>query len=157
MTAKRVVWVGTPFILNFEDPMEMFRPLAEEGLEVRLDECRGRMPEEDVIASAEPYTRKVMESAPDVRIIARAGVGVNNIDVPAATERGILVANAAGRNSESVAEHLFGLMLGACRRIGWLDAGIRKGLWREIQPPMRPLNGMTLGILGFGNVGKQVA
>lgn len=164
---KRAVWVGTPFILNFEDPMEMFRPLVDEGLEVRLDECRGHMPEEDVIAclpdveaviaGAEPYTRKVLESAHALRVIARAGVGVNNVDLPAATERGILVANAAGRNSESVAEHLFGLMLGACRRIGWLDAGIRRGLWREIQPPMRPLNGMTLGILGFGNIGKQVA
>ena len=97
--------------------MEMFRPLVDEGLEVRLDECRGHMPEEDVIAclpdveaviaGAEPYTRKVLESAPALRVIARAGVGVNNVDLPAATERGILVANAAGRNSESVAEHLF--------------------------------------------------
>ena len=167
MSDKPVVWVGTPFILNFNDPMEIFQPLVDEGLEVRLDECRGYMPEEDVIASlpdvtaviagAEPYTPKVMEGAPHLRIIARAGVGVNNVDIPAATERGILVANAAGQNSQSVAEHLFGLMLCACRRIGWLDVNIRKGLWREIQPPVRPLNGMTLGILGFGNIGKQVA
>ena len=167
MSDKPVVWVGTPFILNFDDPMEIFQPLVDEGLEVRLDECRGYMPEEDVIASlpdvtaviagAEPYTPKVMEGAPHLRIIARAGVGVNNVDIPAATERGILVANAAGQNSQSVAEHLFGLMLCACRRIGWLDVNIRKGLWREIQPPMRPLNGMTMGILGFGNIGKQVA
>ena len=49
------------------------------------------------------------------------------------------------------------MLLCAVRRIGWLDANIRKGLWREIQPPMRPLNGMTMGILGFGNIGKQVA
>ncbi len=167
MAEKPVVWVGTPFILNFDDPMEIFQPLVDAGLEVRLDECRGHMPEDDVracvaeatavIAGAEPYTRYVMEGAPRLRIIARAGVGVNNVDVPAATERGILVTNAAGQNSASVAEHFFGLMLGACRRIGWLDANVRKGLWREIQPPMRPLNGMTLGILGFGNVGKQVA
>ena len=167
MSDKPVVWVGTPFILNFDDPMEIFQPLVDEGLEVRLDECRGYMPEEDVIASlpdvtaviagAEPYTPKVMEGAPALRIIARAGVGVNNVDIPAATERGILVANAAGQNSQSVAEHLFGLMLCACRRIGWLDVNIRKGLWREIQPPVRPLNGMTMGILGFGNIGKQVA
>ncbi len=165
--ANPVVWVGTPFILNLERPGEMFQPLADAGMEVRLDECRGHMPEEDVIAclpdvaaviaGAEPYTRNVMESAPRLRIIARAGVGVNNIEIPAATEMGILVTNAAGQNSESVAEHLFGLMLAACRRIGWLDANVRKGLWREIQPPMRPLNGMTMGILGFGNIGKQVA
>ncbi len=164
---KPVVWVGTPFILNFENPMAMFQPLTDEGLEVRLDECRGYMPEEDVIAGladvtaviagAEPYTRRVMDHAPHLGIIARAGVGVNNVDVAAATEKGILVTNAAGQNSRSVAEHLFGLMLSACRRIGWLDANVRKGLWREIQPPMRPLNGMTLGILGFGNIGKEVA
>ncbi|MCE2451701.1 MAG: phosphoglycerate dehydrogenase [Nitrospinae bacterium] len=167
MSDKPVVWVGTPFILNFDDPMEMFQPLAEEGLEVRLDECRGYMPEEDVIAAlpdvtaviagAEPYTANVMDNAPLVRIIVRAGVGLNNVDIPAATERGILVANSAGQNSQSVAEHLFGMLLCAVRRIGWLDVNIRKGLWREIQPPMRPLNGMTMGILGFGNIGKQVA
>ena len=167
MSNKPVVWVGTPFILNFDDPMEMFRPLVEAGLEVRLDECRGYMPEEDVIAAlpdvtaviagAEPYTAGVMDGAPEVRIIVRAGVGVNNVDIPAATERGILVANSAGQNSQSVAEHLFGMLLCAVRRIGWLDVNIRKGLWREIQPPMRPLNGMTMGILGFGNIGKQVA
>ncbi len=167
MSDKPVVWVGTPFILNFDDPMEMFRPLVDEGLEVRLDECRGYMPEEDVIAAlpgvtaviagAEPYTAGVMDGAPGVRIIVRAGVGLNNVDIQAATERGILVANSAGQNSQSVAEHLFGMLLCAVRRIGWLDANIRKGLWREIQPPMRPLNGMTMGILGFGNIGKQVA
>lgn len=167
MSDKPVVWVGTPFILNFDDPIEMFQPLVDEGLEVRLDECRGYMPEEDVIAAlpgvtaviagAEPYTAGVMDGAPGVRIIVRAGVGLNNVDIPAATERGILVANSAGQNSQSVAEHLFGMLLCAVRRIGWLDANIRKGLWREIQPPMRPLNGMTMGILGFGNIGKQVA
>ena len=167
MSDKPVVWVGTPFILNFDDPMEMFQPLVDEGLEVRLDECRGYMPEEDVIAAlpgvtaviagAEPYTAGVMDGAPGVKIIVRAGVGLNNVDIPAATERGILVANSAGQNSQSVAEHLFGMLLCAVRRIGWLDTEIRKGLWREIQPPMRPLNGMTMGILGFGNIGKQVA
>ena len=69
--AKGIVWVGTPFILNFEDPMEIFQPLVDEGLEVRLDECRGYMPEEDVIeaisgvtaviAGAEPYPAGVIE------------------------------------------------------------------------------------------------
>lgn len=165
--AKGIVWVGTPFILNFEDPMEIFQPLVDEGLEVRLDECRGYMPEEDVIkaisgavaviAGAEPYTARVIESAPNVQIISRAGVGVNNVDVAAATGRGIVVTNAAGTNSVSVAEHFFGLLIGACRRIAWLDQKIRTGLWREIQPALPPLNGKTLGILGFGNVGKQVA
>ena len=133
--SKQVVWVGTPFILNFDDPMEMFQPLVEEGLEVRLDECRGHMPEEDVIAAlpgvtaviggAESYTAKVMDGAPGVKIIVRAGVGVNNVDIPAATERGILVANSAGQNSQSVAEHLFGMLLCAVRRIGARDCGAR--------------------------------
>lgn len=165
--AKGVVWVGTPFILNFENPMEIFQPLVDEGLEVRLDECRGQMPEEDVIAclpdvtaviaGAEPYTARVIENAPNVQMIARAGVGTNNVELPAATERGIVVTNAAGQNSASVAEHFFGHLTGVCRRISWTDKNIRKGLWREIQPPLRRINGMTLGILGFGNVGKQVA
>ena len=165
--AKGIVWVGTPFILNFEDPMEIFQPLVDEGLEVRLDECRGYMPEEDVIeaisgvtaviAGAEPYTAGVIEKAPNVQIIARAGVGYNNVELPAATSRGIVVTNAAGQNSASVAEHFFGHMIGICRRISWMDKNIRRGLWREIQPALRPLNGMTLGILGFGNIGKEVA
>ena len=165
--AKGVVWVGTPFILNFDDPMEIFQPLVDEGLEVRLDECKGHMPEEDVIkalpdvtaviAGAEPYTDHVLANAPNVQMIARAGVGVNNVTLPAATKRGIVVTNAAGQNSASVAEHFFGHLTGVCRRISWTDQNIRKGLWREIQPPLRRINGMTLGILGFGNVGKQVA
>jgi phosphoglycerate dehydrogenase-like enzyme len=165
--AKGVVWVGTPFILNFENPMEIFQPLLDEGLEVRLDECKGSMPEDDVIkclpdvtaviAGAEPYTSRVIENAPHVQIIARAGVGFNNISVQDATARGIVVVNAAGQNSASVAEHFFGHLIGACRRISWLDRNIRRGLWREIQPSMRPINGMTLGILGFGNIGKAVA
>lgn len=166
--AKAVVWVGTPFILNLKDPVqEVFQPLVKEGFEVRLDECRGHMPEADVIkcledvtaaiAGAEPYTEKVFEEAPYLQLVARAGVGINNVDLPAATAKGIVVTNGAGTNSLSVAEHFFGLLLACCRRIGWLDKNIRTGLWREIQPPMRPLNGMTLGILGFGNIGKQVA
>lgn len=164
---KGIVWVGTPFILNFKNPMEIFQPLIDQGLEVRLDECRGHMSEEDVfkclpdvtavIAGAEPYTARVIENAPHVQIIARAGVGYNNIEIHAATARGIVVTNAAGQNSASVAEHLFGHMIGACRRISWLDQNIRRGLWREIQPALQPLNGMTLGIFGFGNVGKAVA
>ncbi|MFC1492034.1 phosphoglycerate dehydrogenase [Nitrospinota bacterium] len=165
--AKGIVWVGTPFILNLDNPMEIFQPLVDEGLEVRLDECRAHMTEEEVIkrlldvtfviAGAEPYTPRVIENIPHVQIIARAGVGVNNITIPAATARGIVVTNAAGQNSASVAEHLFGLLIGACRRISWLDRNIRGGAWRKIQPALRPLNGMTLGILGFGNIGKQVA
>ncbi len=165
---KGVVWVTTPFILNYEDPGSLFRPLSEEGgLEVRLDKGRPRFTEEALldelsgvvatIAGAEPYPRRLLEAARDLRIISRAGVGLNNIDLEAATANEVIVTHAAGQNAVSVAEHTMAILLAAARRVPWMEERFRKGNWREIQVPMAPLTGKTLGILGLGNIGRRVA
>ena len=165
--SNETIWVGTPFILNFEDQRQFFISLEEQGHEVIIDDCPAYLSEDElvekiknataVIAGAEPYTNKVMENTPNLKIIARAGVGVNNIDIPSATKNNIVVTNAEGQNSSSVSEHFFGLLINSTRRIHWMNENIRKGAWREIQPALVPLKNQTLGIIGFGNIGKLVA
>ncbi len=166
---KRIAWVTTPFILNYDDPASLFRPLEEAGLEVRLASGDIKFTEEElmkslpgvfaVIAGAEPFTARVFESAgaESLRIVSRSGVGLNSIDIPAATNSGVVITSAVGQNAVSVAEHTMALLLAAARRIPWLDKNFRARAWREIQVPMAPLMGKTLGILGFGNIGKRVA
>lgn len=148
--------------------MKWLRPLEDEaGLEVRLD-SQGRDLTEDevkaglpgvvvVIPSNDPYNGRTLPAGDSLKIIARTGVGVNSIDLKAATDHGVLVTNAVGQNADSVAEHTFGLMLGAARRIPELDRKVREGLWGEIRRPCASLAGQTIGIIGLGNVGKQVA
>jgi D-3-phosphoglycerate dehydrogenase len=165
---KGIVWVITPFVLNYDDPDALFRPLAEAtGLEIRIDDARPLFTEEEMIkelpgvvatiAGSEPYTRRVFENAHDLKIVSRSGVGLNSIDLPAATASGVVVTNAVGQNAVSVAEHTMAILLAAARRVPWMEERFRKGAWREIQVPMAPLMGKTIGILGFGNIGKRVA
>jgi len=165
---KGIAWVTTPFLLNYKDPESLFRPLTEEAdLEVRLDRVGNRMTEEEliqglpgvvaVIAGSEPYTSRVFASAGSLCIVSRSGVGLNSIDLRAATASGVVVTHAAGQNAVSVAEHTMAILLAAARRVPWMEERFRKGAWREVQVPCVPLIGKTLGILGFGNVGKQVA
>lgn len=167
--SKGIAWVTTPFVLNYDDPDTLFRPLKEVGLEVRLASGEVHFTEEElmaglpgvvaVIAGAEPFTARVFESADaqSLRIVSRSGVGLNSIDIPAATANGVVVTNAVGQNAVSVAEHTMALLLAAARRVPWLDKNFRAREWRKIQVPMAPLMGKTLGILGFGNIGKHVA
>jgi phosphoglycerate dehydrogenase-like enzyme len=108
-----------------------------------------------VIAGSEPYTPRVLAASPQLRVIARAGVGYDAINVPAATEHGVVVAIAPGTNQESVAEHTFALILALAKDVPNQNAAIRAGQW-----PRRanlPLRGRTLGIAGLGRIGKAVA
>ena len=99
----------------------------------------------------------MFESAASLRIVSHSGVGLNSIDLDAATASGVVVTHAAGQNAVSVAEHTMAILLAAARRLPWMEERFRKGAWREIQVPLAPLMGKTLGILGFGNIGKQMA
>jgi len=123
---KGIVWVITPFVLNYDDPDALFRPLAEAtGLEIRIDDARPLFTEEEMlkelpgvvatIAGSEPYTRRVFENAHDLKIVSRSGVGLNSIDLPAATASGVVVTNAVGQNAVSVAEHTMAILLAAAR------------------------------------------
>jgi D-3-phosphoglycerate dehydrogenase len=103
-------------------------------------------------------SRRVMENAPRLKVVGRHGVGVDNIDVEAATELGIQVVNTPLANMESVAEHTIGILLGLSKLIVRVDRGLRRGQWRE-EAEFRgnELKGKTLGIVGTGRVGTRVA
>ncbi len=125
--------------------------MSEAELLVQLPGCVASL------AGSEPYTRAVIEkaAAAGLKVIARAGVGYDAVDLAAATDCGVVVCYAPGTNQEAVAEHTFMLMLGLVRKLREQDTEIRRGLW-----PRRAvghLRGKTLGIIGLGRIGKAVA
>lgn len=101
--------------------------------------------------------RALIDRAPLLKVIARAAVGVGNIDIDYASERGILVINCPGKNTNSAAELTFGLMLGLMRHIDRAAAAISKGEWNRHRFTGRELRGKRIGIVGLGNVGHRVA
>jgi len=110
-----------------------------------------------IVRSATHVTSDLIASAPRLRVIARAGTGVDNVDVDAATSRGILVMNAAGANSISVAELALGLMLALARSIPAADATMKQGIWEKKRFIGAELRGKVLGVVGFGRIGREVA
>ena len=111
-----------------------------------------------VVRSDTQVTEEVMTAAPGLKVVARAGAGVDNIDVPAATRRGIVVMNAAGENTISAAEHTMSMILALARRIPAADRSMRAGKWERGSTFLGiELFGKTLGILGVGKVGREVA
>lgn len=109
-----------------------------------------------VVRSATKVTAAVMAAAPRLRAIARAGTGVDNVDVKAATARGIVVMNAPGANSISVAELAVALMLALSRSIPAADAFMKQGVWEKRNLTGGELRGKTLGIVGLGRIGQEV-
>ena len=107
---------------------------------------------------AGPITAEVMAKMPKCRIIARYGIGVDTIDLDAATAAGIIVTNNPTYCIEEVAEHTMALLLAAARKVAYYDRLVRAGRWEV--PPGKPLYrvaGRTLGLVGFGNIARQVA
>lgn len=107
---------------------------------------------------AGPITADVMAKMPKCRIIARYGIGVDTIDLDAATAAGIIVTNNPTYCIEEVAEHTMALLLAAARKVSFYDRLVRNGRWEV--PPGKPLYrvaGRTLGLVGFGNIARQVA
>src|SRR5207248_8474827 len=110
-----------------------------------------------VVRSATKLTADVLERADRLRVIGRAGVGVDNVDVDAATRRGILVANAPESNVVSAAEHTIGLMVALARNIPQAHSALKQGRWERSAHAGVELEGKTLAVLGFGRIGRQVA
>lgn len=108
-----------------------------------------------VVLGLDPMTARVMEHAPQLRVISRYGVGLDNVDVAAATSRNIVVVNNPGINSVAVAELTMALILSLVRYIPQHRVRLREGEWRRIQG--MELQGCTLGIVGFGRIGREVA
>jgi D-3-phosphoglycerate dehydrogenase len=109
-----------------------------------------------VVRSATTVDEKLIAAAPRLRVIARAGTGVDNVDVPAATARGIVVMNSPGANSVSVAEHALALMLALARAVPAADAAMKRGVWDKKRLTGAELRGKTLGVVGLGRIGQEV-
>ena len=120
----------------------------------------------DVIlaGAVEPFDAAALGSLPDLRVLVRRGVGVDNVDVDAATRLGILVANVPDASVEEVSDHALALLLALERRIVALDAAVHHGVWQldpkgiaAVRDGIRRLAELTLGIAGFGRIGRALA
>ncbi len=156
-----------PHRILISDPLQAsgIDILRESGAEVTVlaEEERPRLaeilPDYDalVVRSMTKVTRELLEAGRRLKVVGRAGIGVDNIDVTAATERGILVVNAPTANLLSATEHTFALLLAAARNIPAADASIKAGQWDRKRFVGLELQGKTLGIIGFGRIGQKVA
>ena len=110
-----------------------------------------------VVRSETQVDEELLSAAPNLQVVARAGVGVDNIDVPAATRAGVIVLNAPGANAVSAAEHTIALLLGVTRQIPDASTSTRAGRWERKRLRPIDLKGRTVGIVGLGRVGSLVA
>jgi D-3-phosphoglycerate dehydrogenase / 2-oxoglutarate reductase len=110
-----------------------------------------------VVRSQTKITAGIINAGPKLRVIGRAGVGIDNVDVEAATRRGVIVMNAPGGNTISTAEHAFSLLLCAARKIPQADAQLRGGKWDRKNLEGVELFNKTLGIVGMGRIGSELS
>src|SRR3984893_6569283 len=110
-----------------------------------------------IVRSAVTVDKTVLAASPGLRVIGRAGVGVDNVDLPSATAAGVLVMNTPGGNAVAVAEHTLGLMLCMARSLPQASASTKSGKWEKKKFMGTELRGKTLGILGLGYIGQEVA
>lgn len=144
-------------------------PAAEDALSGIADVCR---PEEEgraglldaaadveaiLVRSATTVDEELLDAAPRLRVVGRAGVGVDNIDVEAATKRGVAVVNTPTANSHSACEHAIALLLAAARCVPAADASVRAGKWERSRFQGVELFGKTVGVVGLGRVGQLFA
>ncbi len=161
-----------PVVDAAEGPLVVIAdPIAAEGLDIlrpharvqnlvgqSADALRSSLAEADalLVRSETRVTAGLMEAAPRLRVIGRAGAGVDTIDVQAATERGIVVVNAPGGNAVAAAEHTLALMFALARRVAAADASLKRGEWARSKYVGSELTGKTLGLIGLGRVGGEV-
>jgi D-3-phosphoglycerate dehydrogenase len=110
-----------------------------------------------VVRSQTKITSKVIEAAKQLKVVGRAGVGVDNVDVDAATRRGVIVMNTPGGNTVSTAEHAFSLLVSIARNIPQADASMKAGKWDRKSFEGIELHGKTIGIFGMGRIGTEIA
>lgn len=158
----------TPEAMLHQHEADYTRLLIDAGLEVRYPDdptfTRGRGEDETIqalagvsaiLAGADRFTARVIESLPDLRVIARAGVGYDRVDVAAATARNVAVTITPTANHQAVAEQALALMLAVSRNVVTHDRITRQGGWQG--PVNRPLRGATLGLVGLGRIGRSTA
>ena len=138
--------------------------LRDEGWDVDaqtgrpLDELYAALADADalIVRSATQVDADLIAKAPMLKVIARAGTGVDNVDLDAASAGGVLVVNAPGANSISVAEHAFALLLASARSIAQADGLMKAGRWEKKRLTGTELRGKTLGVVGLGRIGREV-
>ena len=151
---------------DLDDPLTG-RLLTDAGLTVRLEPKTGTRSASEmlellgdasgVIASTDPFDRVLFESSPNLKVIARTGVGIDAIDVDAANEAGVIVATTPGANEETVADHTLAMMLGLVRRIAEHDASVRSRTWdRAGDLTPGDMVGACVGLVGCGVIGRAV-
>ena len=109
-----------------------------------------------IVRSAVTVDKAVLAAAPNLKVVGRAGVGVDNVDLPSATAAGVLVMNTPGGNAVSVAEHTIALMLSLARSIPNANASIKSGKWEKRKFMGTELRAKTLGVIGLGSIGREV-
>src|SRR6202790_4554219 len=142
--------------------VEIFRSRgveADVATELKTSELRARIAEYDGLAvrSATKVTAELIAAAGALQVIGRAGIGVDNIDVPAATQRGIVVMNTPYGNAITAAEHTIAMMFSLARQIPMADRSTQAGKWEKSRFMGVELSGKILGIIGCGNIGAIVA
>ena len=110
-----------------------------------------------IIRSATKVTKEIIENAKNLKIIGRAGAGVDNIDLVSAKEKKIIVMNTPGGNTNATAEHTLALLMSLSRKISKADVSTHKGEWAKKKLKGNEIKGKTIGIIGFGNVGRRFA
>ena len=123
------------------------------------DEIIKIIPEYDgmVVRSATKVTKKILDAASNLKVIGRAGAGVDNIDVPVAKEKKMIVMNTPGGNANATAEHAFALIMSVLRKIPFANETTHNGKWEKKNIKGTELSKKTLGIVGFGNVGVRLS
>lgn len=110
-----------------------------------------------ILSRQGPVTASVMDAAPGLRVVARHGVGVDDVDVAEAQRRGIVVTRAPGSNTQAVAEHTMALLLALAKDLPLLSAQVAGGAWRKAETKVRDVAGLRLGLVGCGAIGQAVA
>lgn len=141
-------------VLNAADGIQVTAP----G-QMKRDETLAAIADADalIIRSATKVDAEMLAAAPKLKLIARAGVGVDNVDVETATRQGVVVMNTPEGNTIATAEHAFGLMLALARHIPEAEISMREGKWDRKSFMGVELRGKTLGIVGFGRIGRAIA
>lgn len=139
-------------LLSKEMEVDYLPGLSKEEILQRIAEYDALM-----VRSGTKVTRDIIEAGTNLKIIGRAGVGVDNIDVEAATERGIVVVNSPGGNTRAAAEHTIALMLALARNIPQAHMMLKQGEWKRSKFMGMEVYGKTLGVIGFGRIGREVA
>jgi D-3-phosphoglycerate dehydrogenase len=129
-------------------------PTSEESVIAALAEAK---PAAVLMRGNPPFTRRVIESALQLKIIAKHGAGVDSVDVQAAAQRGVAVMTAGAANADAVAELALALMLALARELPRLDRGVKSGAWERPHFQGREFRGRSVGIVGYGQIGRRVA